>query len=192
MLGIFLYMGPPWAHMGPMGTIWGPWEPIWGPMGSMGRGPMGQGRWARADGPRGPPRGGIFQGPRPMGLKDPPVGVYFRARGRWGPMGSMGLGDPPIGVRTLSETVFRNRADHFQNRLSKPVFRNQSFETTPQNFRNLVSKTVFRNQPFETSPQNFLNQPFQHPSPPTSVEAPWETDDHMTKLRLNVWWASVG
>ena len=64
-----------------------------GPMGS-----MGLGRWALADGPRGPPRGGVFQGLRPMGLKDPPMGVYFRARGRWGPMGSMGLGDPPMGV----------------------------------------------------------------------------------------------
>ena len=55
--------------------------PIWGSMGS-----MGLGRWALAD------------GPGPIGLEDPPVGVYFRARGRWGPMGSMGLGDPPMGV----------------------------------------------------------------------------------------------
>ena len=55
-------------------------------------------------------------GPWPMGLKDlglkdppmgvyskargrwGPMGVYFRAQGRWGPMGSMGLGDPPMGV----------------------------------------------------------------------------------------------
>ena len=80
-------MGPYGVHMGPIGPIWGAWAymgphgPIWGPMGS-----MGQGRWAKAD------------GPGPMGLKDPPVGVYFRARGRWGPMGSMGLGDPPMGV----------------------------------------------------------------------------------------------
>ena len=64
----------------------GPIGPIWGPMGS-----MGQGRWAKADGP-GP------MGLKDPGLKDPPVGVYFRARGRWGPMGSMGLGDPPMGV----------------------------------------------------------------------------------------------
>ena len=34
-------------------------------------GSMGLGRWALAD------------GPGPMGLEDPPVGVYFRARGRW-------------------------------------------------------------------------------------------------------------
>ena len=47
-------------------TPWGPYGPIWGPMGS-----MGLGRWAMAD------------GPWPMGLEDPPVGVYFRARGRW-------------------------------------------------------------------------------------------------------------
>ena len=57
-----------------------------GPMGS-----MGQGRWAMADGPQGPgprepPRGGIFQGPRPMGPhglhgpRGPPMGeekVFF-------------------------------------------------------------------------------------------------------------------
>ena len=73
--------------------------PIWGPMGS-----MGLGRWALADWPRGPPHGGIFQGPRPMGLEDPPMGVYFRARGRWGPMGSMGLGDPPMGVSSSKAT----------------------------------------------------------------------------------------
>ena len=69
--GIFLYMGP-------IGPIWGPRGPIWGPMGS-----MGQCRWAKADGP-GPmgledPPVGVFQGPRPMGLKDPPMGVYLRA-----------------------------------------------------------------------------------------------------------------
>ena len=34
-------------------------------------GSMGLGRWALAD------------GPGPIGLGDPPVGVYFRARGRW-------------------------------------------------------------------------------------------------------------
>ena len=66
----------PWAHMGP----------IWGPMGS-----MGLGRWALAD------------GPWPIGLEDPPVGVYFRARGRWGPTGSMGLGDPPMGVSSYQK-----------------------------------------------------------------------------------------
>ena len=47
--------------------------------------------WAGADGP-GP------MGLKDPGLEDPPVGVYVRARGRWGPMGSMGLGDPPMGV----------------------------------------------------------------------------------------------
>ena len=56
---------------------------MWDPMGPHGA-PWAP--WAKAD------------GPGPMGLEDPPVGVYFRARGRWGPMGSMGLGDPPMGV----------------------------------------------------------------------------------------------
>ena len=68
--------------------------PIWGPMGSMGRG-----RWAKADGP-GP------MGLKDPGLEDPPVGVYFRARGRWGPMGSMGLGDPPMGVSSSKVQTF--------------------------------------------------------------------------------------
>ena len=57
-------------------------------------GSMGLGRWALADGPwpigLGDPPWGYISGP-----EDPPMGVYFRARGRWGPMGSMGLGDPP-------------------------------------------------------------------------------------------------
>ena len=82
-------MGPPWAHMGPIGPIWGP------------RGSMGRGRWAKADGPG--PMGlkdpGLEDpGLEDPGFEDPPVGVYVRARGRWGPMGSMGLGDPPMGV----------------------------------------------------------------------------------------------
>ena len=77
---------PPWAHMGPI------WGPMWSPYGAH-MGPHG------------------LHGPWPMGLEDPPMGVYFRARGRWGPMGvyfrargrwgpmgSMGLGDPPMGV----------------------------------------------------------------------------------------------
>ena len=80
----------PWAHMGPR---WGPYKAHMGPYG----GPWAP--WALAD------------GPWPIGLEDPPVGIYsrargrwgpmeiyFRARGRWGPMGSMGLGDPPMGV----------------------------------------------------------------------------------------------
>ena len=101
---IFIYFVVYFYIWGPIGPIWGPLGPYgapWvhmGPHGLHGPWPMGLGRWARADWPRGPPRGGIFQGPRPMGLEDPPMGVYFRARGRWGPMGSMGLGDPPMGV----------------------------------------------------------------------------------------------
>ena len=75
----------------------GPIGPIWGPMGS-----MGQGRWAKADGPG--PMGLKDPGLEDPGLEDPPVGVYFRARGRWGPMGSMGLGDPPMGVSSRDHT----------------------------------------------------------------------------------------
>ena len=50
--------------------LWAPWG---GPYGAPWGGPKapGQGRWAKAD------------GPGPMGLEDPPVGVYSRARGRW-------------------------------------------------------------------------------------------------------------
>ena len=108
----------PWAHMGPI------WGHIWahmGPHGLHGPWPMGLGRWALADWPRGPPHGvifqgqrtphgGIFQGPRPMGLEDPPMGVYFRARGRWGPMGSMGLGDPPMGVSSSKYPYYALKA----------------------------------------------------------------------------------
>ena len=72
----------PGADMGPI------WDPYGGPLGPYGA-PWAP--WAMADGPR--PMG--LEDP---GLEDPPVGVYFRARGRWGPMGSMGLGDPPMGV----------------------------------------------------------------------------------------------
>ena len=48
-------------------------------------------------------------GPGPMGLEDPPMGVYFRARGRWGPMGSMGLGDPPWGYHLVSSPHWENQ-----------------------------------------------------------------------------------
>ena len=48
-------MGPHGAHMEP---IQGPYGAPWAP-------------WVLAD------------GPWPIGLEDPPVGVYFRARGRW-------------------------------------------------------------------------------------------------------------
>ena len=68
-------MGPIWdPYGGPLGPYGAPWAP-----------------WAMADGP-------WPMGLKDPGLEDPPVGVYFRARGRWGPMGSMGLGDPPMGV----------------------------------------------------------------------------------------------
>ena len=43
-------------------------------------------------------------GLKDLGLEDPPVGVYSRARGRWGPMGSMGLGDPPMGVSSSNRS----------------------------------------------------------------------------------------
>ena len=65
---VFLIYGAP---LGPYGAPWAPWALADGPW------PMDLGRLA----------------PR-----TPPMGVYFRARGRWGPMGSMGLGDPPMGV----------------------------------------------------------------------------------------------
>ena len=55
---------------------------------------MGWGRWARADGPQGPPSVGVYSGARG---RWGPMGVYSRAQRRWGPKGSMGLGDPPWG-----------------------------------------------------------------------------------------------
>ena len=55
-----------WEHLERPFSGYGAHGPIWGPMGSMGLG-----------------RGALADGPWPIGLEDPPVGVYFRARGRW-------------------------------------------------------------------------------------------------------------
>ena len=102
MLGILLYMGPIWPIWGPIRPIWGPCGAPWahmGPHGLHGPRPMGQGRWAGADGPQGPPRGGVFRGPRPMGPqglhgpRGPPRGGVYK--GPQGPPHPQGGGPGP-------------------------------------------------------------------------------------------------
>ena len=69
-------------------------------MGSMGRGPMGEGRWARADVPRGPPRGYI-SGPEADGPQGPPVGYISGPEADGAPWAPWASGTPPWGYHLI-------------------------------------------------------------------------------------------